>query len=228
MNVPGLNLPVIKLLIAKDWLLFQKQLAAYVTAGIFALCLLGMAKPWSFYLGSLMLIVVLVAAACFSISTSLLAERKEHTLAFVMSLPVTPLDFYLAKLLGNLVTFLVPFLVMLGGTIAVIAFTPLPNGLIVFATLVFGYVLLAYAVSLSVAMAVESEGWNTFAMIGSMVLINPFIMLLGQIHAISGYTNTEHVVWSAPAVSILLAQVVLSVAVLVATGWAHCRKPAFY
>ena len=111
---------VIKLLIAKDWLLFQKQLAAYVTAGIFALCLLGMAKGWSFYLGSLLLIVVLVAAACFSISTSLLAERKEHTLAFVMSLPVTPLDFYLAKLLGNLITFFVPFLIMLFGTIAVI------------------------------------------------------------------------------------------------------------
>jgi len=36
MKLSQLNLPVIKLLIAKDWLLFQKQLAAYVTAGIFA------------------------------------------------------------------------------------------------------------------------------------------------------------------------------------------------
>jgi ABC-type transport system involved in multi-copper enzyme maturation permease subunit len=223
-----LNLPVIKLLVGKDWLLFQKQLAAYVTAGIFALCLLGMAKPWSFYLGSLLLIVVLVAAACFSISTSLLAERKEHTLAFVMSLPVTPLDFYLAKLLGNLVTFFVPFLIMFIGTIAVIAYTPLPDGLIVFSTLIFGYIALAYAVSLSVAMAVESEGWNTFAMIGSMVLINPFIMGLGQISAISLHVNSEQIVWSLPAVSILLGQIVVSVAVLVGTGWVHCRKPSFY
>ena len=228
MKISELNLPVIKLLIAKDWLLFQKQLAAYVTAGIVALCLLGMAKGWSFYLGSLLLIVVLVAAACFSISTSLLAERKERTLAFVMSLPLTPLDFYLAKLIGNLVTFFVPFLIMLIGTLAVIAFTPLPDGLIVFSILLFGFVALAYSVSLSVAMAVESEGWNTFAMIGSMVLINPFIMLLGQISAISDYIKTESIVWSLPAVSILLAQVVLSVAVLVATGWVHCRKQAFY
>jgi ABC-2 type transport system permease protein len=228
MKLPELNLPVIRVLIAKDWLLFQKQLAAYVTGGIFALCLLGMAKGWSFYLGSLLLIIVLVAAACFSISTSLLAERKEHTLAFVMSLPVTPLDFYLAKLLGNLVTFFVPFLIMLIGTIAVIAFTPLPNGLIVFSSLVFGFVALAYAVSLSVAMAVESEGWNTFAMIGSNSLINPFIMLLGQIPEISDFVKTESIVWSLPAVSILLAQVFASVAVLVATGWVHCKKKAFY
>lgn len=228
MKLSDLNLPVIKTLIAKDWILFQKQLAAYVTAGIFALCLIGMAKSWSFYLGSLLLIVVLVAAACFSISTSLLTERKEHTLAFVMSLPVTPLDFYLAKLLGNLVTFLVPFLVMSIGSIAVIAFTPLPDGLIVFSILIFGFVALAYAVALSVAMAVESEGWNTFAMIGSMVLINPFIMSLGQIPEISKYVQTDSIVWSVPAVAILFVQATASVVVLVVTGWVHCRKPAFY
>jgi ABC-type transport system involved in multi-copper enzyme maturation permease subunit len=171
---------------------------------------------------------VLVGTACFSISTSLLTERKEHTLAFVMSLPLTPLDFYLAKLLGNLVTFFVPFLIMSVGTIAVIAFTPLPDGLIVFSVLIFGFVTLAYSISLSVAMAVESEGWNTFAMIGSMVLINPFMMLLGQIPEISKYVNTESIVWSLPALSILLAQISLAVAVLVATGWVHCRKKAFY
>ena len=223
-----LNLPVIRLLIAKDWILFQKQLAAYVTAGIFALCLIGMAKGWSFYLGSLLLLVVMVGTSCFSISTSLLVERKEHTLAFVMSLPLTPLDFYLAKLLGNLVTFFVPFLIMAVGTLAVIAFTPLPDGLIVYASLIFGFVVLAYSVSLSVAMAVESEGWNTFAMIGSMVLINPFMMLLGQIPEIIRHVETDRIVWSQPAVAILLVEIVVSIVVLVATGWVHCRKRAFY
>lgn len=228
MKLPELNLPVIRLLIAKDWILFQKQLAAYVTGGIFALCLIGLAKGWSFYLGSLLLLVVLVGASCFSISTSLLVERKEQTLAFVMGLPLTPLDFYLAKLLGNLVTFFVPFLILSVGTLAVIAFTPLPDGLIVFAVLIFGFVALAYTVSLSVAMAVESEGWNTFAMIGSMVMINPFMMLLGHIPEITDYVKTESIVWSLPAVSILLVEVVASIAVLVATGWVHCRKQAFY
>jgi hypothetical protein len=65
-------------------------------------------------------------------------------------------------------------------------------------------------------------------MIGSMVLINPFMMLLGQIPEISKYVNTESIVWSPPALSILLAQIMLAVAVLVATGWVHCRKKAFY
>lgn len=225
---PLANLPMIRLLVAKDWDLFRKQLAAYVGAGIVALALIGSARPWSFYLGSLLLLVVLVAAACFAISTSLLVERKERTLGFVMSLPVTPLDFYLAKIAGNLVTFGVPFVVLVAGTVFVILHTPLPDGLLVWSLLVFGHVLLAHALSLSVAMAVESEGWNTFAMIGSMVLINPFIMLLSQIPAISGPMRGEAIVWSAEAVAILLAQVLLAVAAIGFTGWVHCRKRSFY
>ncbi|MFT3668729.1 MAG: hypothetical protein QM795_09165 [Pseudoxanthomonas sp.] len=104
----------------------------------------------------------------------------------------------------------------------------MPDGLIVFSILIFGFVTLAYSVSLSVAMAVESEGWNTFAMIGSMVLINPFIMLLGQIPEITNNVSTERVVWSLPAVAILLVEIVGGIAVLVVTGWVHCRKKAFY
>jgi len=228
MNRLALNLPVIRLLVAKDWQLFEKQLAAYVAAGIVGLCFLGMASSWSFYVGSLILLIVMIAAACFAISSSLLVERKEHTLPFVMSLPVSPLDFYLAKLVGNLAMFGVPFAILALGSLAVILFTPLPDGLVVFALLMFGHILLAYSVALGVAMAVESEGWNTFAMIASMVLINPFMMLLSQIPAINDHIRTDDIVWSAPALSILAAQVLLGCTAIVVTGWVHCRKKSFY
>lgn len=224
----ALNLPVIRLLVLKDWQLFQKQFAAYVLAGIVALCLLGMGKMWSFYLGSLLLIVVLVAVACFAISNSLLVERKEQTLAFVMSLPVSPLDFTVAKLAGNLVTFGVPFALLTLGTLGTIYFTPLPNGLLVYSLLLFGYIFAAYCVSLAVAMQVQSEGWNTFVMIASMVLINPFLMGLGQIQAIESTVRGSAIVWSAPAVAILTTELVIGLCALAFTAWWNGRKPAFY
>ncbi len=224
----NLNLPVIRLLVAKDWQLFRKQLAIYVLAGIVALCLLGLARPWAFYVGSLMLIIVLVSAACFSISTSLVVERKEQTLAFVMSLPVSPADFTVAKLAGNLLTFAVPFLVLLAGTLGMVLFTPLPDGLFVYALLIFAWLLFAFSVSWAVAMSVQSEGWATFGMIASMVLINPYIMALSQIPAISDRVRDDAVVWTAPAVAILSTLTVLAVAIIAATTWQHARKPAFY
>ncbi|MFY2763937.1 hypothetical protein [Arenimonas sp. MALMAid1274] len=224
----SLNLPVIKLLVAKDWQLFQKQLALYVLAGIVALAFLGLARPWAFYVGSLMLLIVMVSVACFSIATSLVTERKEKTLAFVMSLPVSPLDFTVAKLAGNLLTFAVPFLLIAGGTVAVVLMTPLPDGLFVYALLIFGYVLFAFSVSLAVAMSVESEGWVTFTMIGTMVLLNPYIMGLGQVPGISTHVARDAIVWTPEATGLLAVLVVLSAVVLAATAWVHARKPAFY
>lgn len=224
----SLNTAVIRLLVLKDWQLFQKQLAFYTLAGFVALCFLGLGKPWAFYVGSLMLLIVLVSSACFSISTSLVVERKEQTLAFVMSLPVSPREFTLSKLIGNLLTFGVPFVVMLGGTLALVLFTPLPDGLFVYALLIFAWLLFAYAVSLSVAMSVESEGWATFAMIGSMVLINPYIMGLAQLDAVRIHTSRDAVVWTTPTVAIMTTLALLAVAVIGATTWHHARKPAFY
>lgn len=224
----SLNFPVIRLLVFKDWQLFQKQLAFYVLAGIVALCFLGMAKPWAFYVGSLMLLIVLVSAACFSISTSLVVERKEQTLAFVMSLPVSPLDFTVSKLMGNLLTFGVPYLVLLLGTLGVVLLTPLPDVLFVYSLLIFAYILFAYSVSLAVAMSVQSEGWNTFAMIGSMVLINPYMMGLGQLPEISQRISVDALVWTTPAVLILVTLLLLSLVVIAVTAWFHARKPAFY
>ncbi len=224
----ALNWPIIRLLMIKDWQLFQKQLAAYLLAGIVSLGLLGTAKPWAFYLGSLLLIILLVAIACFAVSTSLLAERKEQTLAFVMSLPVSPLDFTVAKLAGNLLTFGVPFLIMALFTAIIVFSTPLPDGLIVLVVLVFGHVLAAYCIALAVAMQVESEGWNLFVMIGSMVLINPFLMALGQMDSVQSVLKGEAVIWHAPVLGILAAQALVALACLVFALWSNGRKPAFY
>lgn len=223
-----IQLPVIRALVWKDWQLFEKQLAAYVGAGLLALALMGHAKSWSFYLGSLLLIIVMVAASCFSVSTALLHERRDKTLALVMSLPVTPLDFYLAKLVGNLVTFGVPFVVLTAGAVAVTLWTPLPDGLVTLVVLVAGHMLLSFCLSLAVAMRVESEGWNIFAMVGSSVLINPLLMGLGQVPQIASHWSGPEVVWSWQALAILAVQLLLSLGLLAHTGWVHLRKPAFY
>ncbi len=225
--MPPVQWGIVRSLILKDLQLSEKALAAYALAGILALGLIGLAKPWAFYIGSLLLLILLVAVACMSISNALLTERKEQTLAFVMSLPVSPLEFTLAKLGGNALTFLVPFLILLGGTVGVTLRTPVPDGFIVFATLVYGHVLVGFSVSLAVAMSVRSEGWNIFVMIASQVLINPFLMALGQIPSIRDVGRGEAIVWSAEALLILGAQLLVSVLAIAFTAWWHGRKAAF-
>ena len=73
--------------------------------------------------------------------------------------------------------------------------------------------LLAFCISLTVAMQVESEGWNLFVMIGSSVLINPLMAGLSQIPDIAApLAQQRHRLGLAGAERSWRAQVLLSLA----------------
>jgi ABC-2 type transport system permease protein len=227
MNADAFDVQMIKQLVMKDWQIYQKQLAAYVVGLLVGLTLVGVGKAWSFYIGALLLLVLLICAGGFAIQSSLLNERKEHTLPFVMSLPVTPMTFYWSKLLANVTIYLVPFTLVVGGAVFLILFTPLPDGLLVWSLLIFGFLAMIFFVSLCTALVVEAEGWNIFVQIGLSTTISPFIMGIGMIDAIGIHIKTNNIVWSLPAIGIFLAQFAVIALAIVFTRWVHRRKTSF-
>ena len=227
MNHPTSSIDMIKLLVIKDFQIYQKQLAAYVAGMLLALSLVGMGKPWSFAVGSLLLLVLLIAIGSFSIQTSLITERKEQTVPFIMSLPVTPMDFYCGKLLGTLAIYLVPFTLVAGGSVALVLGTPLPDGLLVYFLLIYCFLLMCFCVTLCIAIAVESEGWIMFTMMALMTLVGPYIFGIGRVAAIGTNLNTNNIVWSAAALGLLAAELAVIAIVLGVTSWVHSRKTSF-
>ena len=227
MNHPTSSFDMIKLLVIKDWQIYQKQLAAYVAGMLLALSLVGMGKPWSFAAGSLLLLVLLIAIGSFVIQTSLIAERKEQTMPFIMSLPVAPMDVYWGKLLANLAIYLVPFTLVTGGTAALVLTTPLPDGLLVYFVLIYCFLLMCFCVTLCIAIAVASEAWIMFTMMALMTLVGPYIYGIGRIAAIGSNLTTNNIVWSAPAVGLLAGELAVIAIVLGATSWIHARKTSF-
>lgn len=218
---------MIKLLVIKDLQIYQKPLAAFVAGMMLALSLIGMGKPWPFAVGSLLLLVLLVTIGSFSILTSLVTERKEQTVPFIMSLPVTPMDFYWGKLLGTLAIYLVPFTLVAAGTVALVLGTPLPDGLLVFFLLVYCFLLTCFCVHLCIAIVVTSEGWIMFTMMALMTMVGPYIYGLVRVAAIRTHLNTNNIVWSAPAVGILVGELALIAIVLGVTSWVYSRKTSF-
>jgi ABC-type Na+ efflux pump permease subunit len=218
---------MVRKLIVKDWQVYQKQLAGYVAGMLLALGLIGMGKPWSFSVGSLLLLVLLVVVGSYAIQSSLLTERKQQTVPFIMSLPVSPMDFYWGKLLANLAIYLVPFALVAGGMAALILSTPLPDGMLVWEMLVATFLFATFCVSLCVAIALESEGWNVFVMIAMMTLLGPFILWAGRLPGIAEHLRTENIVWNATASLLLAAELLVIAVAILATSWVHARKTSF-
>ena len=221
------NLPMIRLLIAKDWQVYQKQLAGYLAGLILALSLVGSGRAWAFNAGGLLLIVLLVSTGFFAIGHIVVNERKEQTLPFVMSFPVTAVDFYIAKLLAGLLIYLVPFLLVVLTTCFLVLGTSLPDGLLVYALLVYLFMLMSYCIALSVALAVESEGWNIFIQMALMTVLSPFMIWTGSLQSVAANIRTNQIVWSPAVLSVLGAELLVVAVVLVTTSWFHARKTSF-
>ena len=227
MNWLASDAAMVRRLIAKDWQVYQKQLAGYVAGLLLALGLVGMGSPLLAAAGGLLLLVLLIVVGMFAIASSIMAERKEQTQPFVMSLPVTPMDVFWGKLLANLVIYLVPFLLVTGGMLAMILLTPSPDGAVPWVLLIALFVLVNFIVSLCVAIAVDSEGWNTFAMLALMTLIGPFIYWVTWMDGIREHLKGDAIVWSPQALGLVGGELaVMAIAILVA-GWVHARKTSF-
>lgn len=218
---------MIKLLIVKDWQVYQKQLAGYLAGLVLALGLIGSGSSWSFNAGALLLLVLLVSTGFFAIGQIVLNERKEHTLPFVMSLPVTPTDFYSAKLLAGILVYLVPFLLVVLTTTFLVLYTALPDGLLVYAILIFVFMLTSHCVALSAAMAIESEGWNILVQMALMTVLSPFILWVGSLQSIAANLLTDNIVWSPTVLAVLAGEILVVAAVLGWTQWSHARKTSF-
>ena len=154
-------------------------------------------------------------------------ERKQQTQPFVMSLPVTPMDMFWGKLLANLVIYLVPFLLVSGGLLALVLSTPRADGTVPWLVVVALFMLANFCISLCVVIAVDSEGWNVFAMLALMTLIGPFLYWVSQMRGIREHLAGNDIVWSPQVLSLIGGELaVIAIAILIA-GWVHARKASF-
>lgn len=218
---------MVRRLVMKDWAVYRRQLAGYVGGILFALGLVGSGGPWAMAAGALLLLVLLVVVGSYSIQTSLLVERKQQTVPFIMSLPVTPMDVYWGKLLANLLIYLVPFAAVTGGMAALILLTALPDGLLVYTLLAAVFVLASFCITLCVAIVTASEGWNVFTMLALMTLIGPFLYWLRGVENVGNVLGSDAAAWSAQASGVLLVLLgVIAVAVGL-SAWQYARKTVF-
>ena len=227
MNWSVSDVAMVGKLIAKDWQVYQKQLAGYVAGLLLALGLVGMGSPLLAAAGGLLLLVLLIVVGMFSIASSIMAERKEQTQPFVMSLPVTPMDVFWGKLLANLVIYLVPFLLVTGAMLGMILGTPSPDGTVPWLLLIALFVLVNFVVTLCVAIAVDSEGWNTFAMLALMTLIGPFIYWVTYMDGIREHLKGDVIVWSPQVLGLIGGELAVIAVAILAAGWVHARKTSF-
>lgn len=221
-----LNIPLIKILIAKDWHLQQKTIAMYVVGGFLALTFIS-GGEWQFFMGITLLISALIGLGNHQITSSVINERKEHTLPFIMSLPVTPMDYLVAKLIANMSLFVVPWLAVCAATLIVFWISPIPDGFIPITVIIGIYLFLCYCVSWSVGMISESEGVVVFTMVFMNCLIGPVIFTFTRFSGIVANVGAASPEWNAETIGVILGQFIVILLALFTAFYYQARKKTF-
>jgi ABC-type transport system involved in multi-copper enzyme maturation permease subunit len=223
-----MNISMVKRLILKDWYFQRWTIVAYLAAGALALFLLGTGGEGSFFAGCILLITVLIGLGIHVAMVTIVQERTDQTLPFVMSLPISPREYTTAKILANLLIFLVPWLALSLGTFAVIAGRAgVPDGLIPFATLLLVEIFAGYCLLLAVALVSESQGWAIGAIIFGNLFFQGFMYYASHNPAIAATMKGDGIRWSQPAVTLLLAEFAVIVLLLGLTFFFQARKTDF-
>lgn len=195
---------VIGHLILKDWRLNRRLISLCIGVGLIALVIALYAGGVARLLGSVWFFVSLCILGSMLPASAILNERKKQTLAFVMSLPVSSVQYTIAKALSTSAMFLVPWLTLLVSALILIETRhAIPHGIIPILLILAMLPLVAFCLISAAALVGESEGW----LIGVSILCNSsywFVWyLLARTPSLSANWAGPVAVWNTAAITVL-------------------------
>jgi|CXWL01.1.fsa_nt_gi ABC-type transport system involved in multi-copper enzyme maturation permease subunit len=223
-----MNLPMVSTLIKKDWTFNRWPLLVYGALGLAAAFGLGLPSETAFFASGVLLITVLISVGIHLTMVTVVYERQQQTLAFVMSLPISQREYTLAKLVANLTIFGTAWAAITIATLAVIASRSwVPDGLIPYALTILLQLFVGYLLTLSVALVSESMPWTIGAIVAGNLLVQGVMFAVGRVPAVAAVLKTDSVLWVAPIPAILATEVAVIVGLVALTFFLQSRKTDF-
>jgi hypothetical protein len=223
-----MNYTMVKRLILKDWFFMRWAILAYSVTGLLALGFTAMGTDASSYAGSILLITVMIAIGFHLVMVTVVGERSEQTLPFIMSLPISPMEYTMAKIGANLLIFLAPWLTLTTGTLLLLGTEGARSGaLIPFSLIILMELLAAYVLVLTVAIVTESLGWTICVVVLTNLFFQGFLYWVSQMPAIARGMKGRGAVWDQTAVTLLSAEVGVSILLIVMAFVLQARKRDF-
>lgn len=217
---------IIRHLILKDLHLFRGMSLGAMAGGVVAAGLMSL-SPMPINAGGVLVICALIVLNVFLVLVGVVQERKDKATLFVLSLPVSPAQYALAKVGANLIAFAVPWVVITAAVAAVVTASQVPNGILPLWLAVLAYIFFYYCVLLGVALNTDSTGWHATVITVGNVSVNFVIMLLFGLPSVRAYGEGAVAVWAADVVSLGIAAIAGGLLILGIAMRVYVRRAEF-
>jgi ABC-2 type transport system permease protein len=227
MNSARTNYAMVRRLILKDWYLNRWMILGSIPAGLASLAIILTGKQVAFLISIILLCMVIIGVGAQLAIVTTVNERKEQNLAFVMSLPVSWREYTAAKILANLVIFLIPWLPITAGALGILFLPGAAHGLIPFTAIMSVEMLVTTCLIIAAGVITESQAWTTVAILCSSLGLTLLGYTFAHLRGISTYMWGTRAYWTPTAWIVLAAELLMVPLLLGLTFFIQSRKTDF-
>jgi ABC-2 type transport system permease protein len=219
---------VVGTLILKDWQLQSSLILFAIIGGTLGLAVVQLGGEPASVVGTVWFFIALMLLACMLPMANILNERKKQNLAFLMSLPVSPLQYAISKFTSTFVMFVVPWLAFLGGALWLILVRGVfPHGVIPITLVLLNLTFIGYCIIFSATLVGESEGWAIAANVGCNSSYGLVWYFITRVPALTADVKSPVVVWNRSVLNVLALEAGLIVLILGLSFYLQSRKRDF-
>lgn len=201
-------------LIAKElymhrWLIAGAAIAAALSA------LAAAFGEMAFNIGALTWLTTVIALGVMLAIYGIMNERKEQSLQFVLSLPLSVGQYVRAKLLGLLLGFLGPWLVAtISATILVLAHPGVPDGLLPYVLALCVFMLMNFSLVLCGTLHARSESAVSVVIILTNMLVSVYMFTIGTQAGLKDHMYGSTPVWNDTFFYVIAVELIVFVVAL--------------
>jgi ABC-2 type transport system permease protein len=219
---------IIGQLIVKDWRLNRTMIAVLVVVGLVALVVAQVAGEPVRLFGSVWFFVSLCILATMLPSSAILNERKKQNLAFIMSLPVSAVQYAIAKAVSTTTMFLVPWVGLLVSALILVETRHIfPHGVIPVLLILCMLPMIGFCLTSATVLVGESEGWLMASNIACNSSYWFLWYLIARIPSLRAHWSGPVAVWDSSVLMVLSTEIGLCALIVAIAFFFQSRKRNF-
>ena len=219
---------VVQTLILSDWHRHRALMLISIVSGGLALGLIQVGGELPFILGTSLFFTVMIVFGCMLPPSNIINERKKQTLPFLISLPISSMQFSAAKIVSTVGMFLVPWVILvLAATGFIFGHQGSPHGIVPVMLILATAPFVGFCVIAGVSLVSESEGAMIAATIATNTSYGFSWYLLVRNPVIRAGMQSPMIVWSREVLTVLGAEFAVIVLILGLTFFLQSRKRDF-
>lgn len=210
----------------KDLYFTRSLIVGSLVVALLAIPLLALG-PKGRFAAMILMICCGAAPVSFICIYLIVMERKDRSLLFALSLPISPARATLAKIIAATTAYVIPWLLIALGAVALFVTSHAPQGMLPFGVMFWVFLLDQFCLMLIITVTSGSEALSTATLVICNVSISFYFFMFLNTRAIAAHIGSPVAVWDRFVLTTIGIELAIAALLIAGMLWKLSRRRDF-